>query len=197
MYELIQLAIGSYGNGYKKISDIDMHIQAMNNLLDRGIITNMYGLTEQEILSIVMLEGFEYRLIQDAAFNNAPTTPFTSKLIKLLDSAINKAPKTLHQVLYRQDSYYSGVPKEGETIQIAGFWTTSVEDFDNTNDKKWIIKPLPPEETKAHDIYKIYNHGDEHGNGELQVEYERNTTFKIEKIVQHHRYLEICVSESH
>ena len=47
---------------------------------------------------------------------------------------------------------------------------------------KFIIFPLKNGKTKAHDIYLIYNHGEDYGSPEFQVEFELGTKFMIDKI---------------
>lgn len=197
MEDLIQLAKHVYGEGYEETTNIERDIQAFKNLMRDAKITNNYALTEEEMLFIIMLEGFEYRLIQEAAFNEKLNTPYTNRILNGLDSALNKIPQTSHNTLYRQDSYYTNIPQIGDIININGYWTTSIEDFDNTNHIKWIITTLPQAETKAHNIYNVYNHGVDCGSAEWQVEYERGSKFRVDNIIQHERYTEIFVTEIH
>ena len=105
MDNLIELAKQAYGQAYNRETNIDLHIQATKNLIN-GWKINRFNLSNEEVLAIVMLEGFGYNLIQNAAFGNEYTTPFTDRLIELLDSALDKIPKTTQKFLYRQDSYY-------------------------------------------------------------------------------------------
>ena len=48
----------------------------------------------------------------------------------------------------------------GDIFTVKGYFTTSKDDFDNANQTKWIVEPLQQDKTKAHEIYRIYNHGD-------------------------------------
>lgn len=197
MKDLIQLAKQTYGEGYEEVTNIERYIQAFKDLLRNGKVTNNYGLTEEEVLFIIMLEGFEYRLIQEAAFNEELKTPYTNKILEGLDSALNKIPQTTHNTLYRQDSYYPNIPQIGDIINIRGYWTTSIEDFDNTKCIKWVITTLPQAETKAHDMYKVYNHGADCEFAEWQVEYERHAKFRVDNVIKHERFTEIFVTEIH
>ena len=54
--------------------------------------------------------------------------------------------------------------------------------FDNAHSIKWIITPLSSEATKAHEIYRLYNHGSNCPYPEYQIEFERGATFVITAI---------------
>ena len=87
-------------------------------------------------------------------------------------------------------------PSIGEEFTIDGYWTTSKDDFDNTKNIKWIITPLPHKDTKAHNIYEVYNHGATANSiGEFQVEFERGAKFKVNKIIKCTNFTEVHVSE--
>ena len=69
------------------------------------------------------------------------------------------------------------------------------DDFDNATQIKWVIKPLPQNKTKAHEIYRIYNHGDTCPFPEWQVEFERGTRFRITDIRKGNGYDIIHIEE--
>ena len=164
-------------------------------ILSKVINTTDTTLSKVEILSIVVLLGNKPELIQMAAFNPNKSNKFTKKIVGLLDSALLKVPKCTEPVLYRMDSYDNAVHEEKENICIKGFFTTSKDDFDNTNSIKWIITPLPPEKTKAHEIYRVYNHGYDRTYPEYQIEFERGSSFTITKIEDNDRYRTIYINE--
>ena len=126
---------------------LEWHIKAMDRLTKAGRIHYIdSALTETEILSIVILEGFgSSQLIQ---------------LIENLDSALKKIPANAHSVLYANDGFSRYENKIGDIFTVKGYFTTSKDDFDNANQTKWIVEPLQQDKTKAHEIYRIYNHGD-------------------------------------
>ena len=99
-----------------------------------------------------------------------------------MDKALRKVPKNTHPVLYANDGFMRGNNRIGDIFTITGFFTTSKDDFDNAHSIKWIIEPLPEGQTKAHEIYKIYNHGEDCPYPEYQVEFERGAKFEITDI---------------
>lgn len=193
--ELIQLAINNLGENSHDFQLLIKHIQAMSNLLENGVIHNEYELNEVEVLTLVLLEGFGFEMIQKPAFNHDLLNEFNKILIEYLDSALKKIPITSHKILYRQDEYQNKLPKVGDDILFTGFLTTSKDDFDNANNVKWIITPLSNKTTKAHDIYKVYNHGYNVPYPEYQVEFERGTKFNVTKVVEKAGYSEVYITE--
>ncbi len=189
--ELISIAEEVYGNENKANERnaplwlIKEHVKALNNLISSNKINTLDDhLSKSEVLSIVMLEGFAFDLIQNTAFNPEKSNNFTKNLVDLLDSALLKIPKCIEPVLYRYDKYDNGDHVLDKKICIKGFFTTSKEDYDKDNLLLWIITPLSPEKTKAHEIYRVYNHGD-YGkcddDPEYQIEFERGTVFVVKK----------------
>lgn len=161
-------------------------IKAFESLMEAKAITRIDdSLTDSEILVIVMLEGFAYNIIQDVAFGTVKSNNFTEALITLLDSALQKIPRTTCSTLYRNDDYddYGTFGyKIGKIHHVKGYFTTSKDDFDNATSVKWIITPLTDGKTKAREIYKVYNHGYDCPYPEWQIEFERNTEFVVTNI---------------
>lgn len=175
---------------------LEWHIEAMNNLINAGRIHYIDPtLTETEILSIVILEGFGSQLIQTSLYDPSKSNALTEALIESLDNALMKTPANTHSVLYANDGYIRYDNKIGDIFTVIGYFTTSKDDFDNANQTKWIIKPLPQDKTKAHEIYRIYNHGDTCPYPEWQVEFERGTSFKIADIKKGKRYDIVYIEE--
>lgn len=185
---------------YKLKGDMDLldsHIKAMKSLIKDGRIHYINPtLTEVEILSIVILEGFgSSLLIQEPLFDSSKSNGLKKVLIENLDSALRKTPANTHSVLYANDGFFKWDNKIGETFTVQGFFTTSKDDFDNATQIKWIIKPLPQDKTKAHEVYRIYNHGDNCPYPEWQVEFERGTSFRITDIKKGERCDIIYIEE--
>lgn len=176
---------------------LEWHIKAMDSLTKAGKVHCIdSALTETEILSIVILEGFgSSQLIQSPLYDPAKSNALNKALIENLDSALKKIPANAHSVLYANDGFFRYDNKIGDTFTIKGYFTTSKDDFDNANQTKWIVKPLPQDKTKAHEIYRIYNHGDTCPYPEWQVEFERGTSFKITDIKKGKKYDIVYIEE--
>ncbi len=201
--ELQQIGEEVYKNkpsAYQHKGDMELlewHIEAMNNLIKAGRIHYINPtLTDAEILSIVILEGFgSSQLIQTPLYDPTKLNALKKALIENLDSALKKVPANTHSVLYANDGYLRYDYKVGDIFTVMGFFTSSKDDFDNATQIKWVIKPLPQSKTKAHEIYRIYNHGDNLPFPEWQVEFERGTRFKITDIKKENGYDVIHIEE--
>lgn len=193
--ELIDIAEGIYTKESPEVKDLLIHIEAMNDLIAKGAIHNYFGLNEIEILALIMLEEFAYKSIQQPAFNEIYLNDYNEILINSLDNALLKISRTSYNTLYRQEKSYYRVPELGEILKFKGFFTTSKDDYNNTYNIKWIIKPLPNGLTKAHDIYLVYNKGYNLPYPEWQVEFERNTKFIVTKVVPKDNFTEVYISE--
>ena len=141
---------------------LEWHIKAMDRLTKAGRIHYIdSALTETEILSIVILEGFgSSQHIQSPLYDPTKSNALNKALIENLDSALKKIPANAHSVLYANDGFSRYENKIGDIFTVKGYFTTSKDDFDNANQTKWIVEPLQQDKTKAHEIYRIYNHGD-------------------------------------
>ena len=68
--------------------------------------------------------------------------------------------------------------KVGDVITFPYNLTCTNFDWHQDKDKNvYVITPLPDGNTKAHNLYEIYEHGDE-----KQVNFLRETSFKVTKI---------------
>lgn len=194
--DLLNLAKLKFQNDSLQIERLELHIEILQYLLDSGRIHNKNSaLSEAELLMIILLEEDGYDIIQDIACGNMNSNSYFDALIELTDSAISKCRRTIHKTLYRQEKYWDKPIIEGETIHFASYLTTSKEDFDNTSNIKWIITPLDNDKTKAHDIYTVYNHGDTTPYPEFQVEFERDSTFVVNRIVEKDKFKEVYIKE--
>lgn len=93
---------------------------------------------------------------------------------EILDSAISKAPKCECKTLYR---FLNDFDKRnlhiGEVYTPTHSLTTTTEVWNKDSDM-YIIAPVSNGNTRAHSLFKLYNHGDE-----TQVNFERGTKFKV------------------
>lgn len=149
-------------------------------------ILDSYGVTKCELFALIMLEGFFSECIQCPLVLGLKTNSFIERCISYLDSLLSKTPKTSSIVLYRQDhfnsvEYYKELQNKGKYYICSSFLTASTDDYDNSRSVKLVIDPKLDGKTKAHDVYRIMNHG-EVINGakpENQVNFERNAEFEI------------------
>lgn len=153
--------------------------------IEKQDVVKKYGVTKCELYVLLLLEGFHADIIQNIS---SETKEFSDKCRFYLNRLLMKTPPTKSDVLYRQeescrvdfkmmkDCMNTGVPYVHPC-----YMTTSTDDFDN-KDCKFIITPLKNGKTKAHDIYLIYNHGEQCPYPENQVEFELDTKFMIDKI---------------
>ncbi len=100
-------------SAYKRGGDVELlnsHIKAIQHLKEvNKIHYKEYNLTDLEALSIVILEGFgSSRFIQEPLYNRRKLNALTEVLIQNLDSALRKAPKNTHPVLYANDGFMRG-----------------------------------------------------------------------------------------
>lgn len=96
---------------------------------------------------------------------------------QVLDSIIKKAPLCEKQTLYRFLKEHDKIDFEiGEIFEPSHSLTTTTEDW-GKDTNMYVITPLSIEKTKAHSLYKIYNHGNE-----TQVNFERGAQFVVENI---------------
>lgn len=200
--ELITIAEDFYGNDNESNTQgsslwlIKTHAEIAKNYFRLHPEIAADNITEIEFLSIIMLEGFGSELIQTAASDPRQINPVTRVLIESLDSVLHKIPKTTEVVLYRNDNEDTNEYTIGQKITINRFFTTSKEDFDNALYIKWIITPLSSEVTKAHEIYRLYNHGSNCPYPEFQIEFERGATFVVTAIENGDNFKTIHIRET-
>lgn len=156
-----------------------------------------YGLTQVELLSIIMMIGKAFNTIQVPAFNPNRVNAVTLILINALDSALIKIPKTNEKLLYRyeNDYEYETIRNIGQHVTIKGYFTTSIDYLYEAKYIKWVITPLDFKLTKAHEIYRVYNHGPGAAYPELQIEFERGLTFEVTAIEESESIRIIHISE--
>lgn len=139
---------------------------------------NEYNITENEIFAYFMLIGFASYEIQNPLRNpKSRPNEFINQIIIELDSFLHKVPSTNFEILYRQDNYSTIKSfSEGKLVSFNTFLNTSFDNYDNSQNIIWIIKPLKFG-TNGHNVFLVYNHGEEN-----QVTFKRGATFFIDKI---------------
>lgn len=149
-------------------------------------ILDSYGVTKCELFTLIMLEGFFSGDVQRPLVFGLKTNPFIERCISYFDSLLRKTPKTSSVVLYRQDhfnsvEYYKDLKNKHKHYICASFLTASTDDYDNSRSVKLVIRPKLGCKTKAHDVYRIMNHGEDIKEAipENQVNFERNAEFEI------------------
>ena len=167
----IQVGGGSYVT-YKKCVETFMK--------DSYPIAQQYDLTESELFVMFMMVIKNYSEIQDQ-FITRTVNQFTKECASQFDSFLQKIPRSASSVFYRVDKYQSiGNFVNKSTYQCEHYLTASTSHsvFDKFADGvKFVINKRLIGETKAHEIFKIYN-----ANQEYQVNFERNVKFRIDSI---------------
>lgn len=146
---------------------------------DAVALKNKFCLSDVEVLIMRCFLGpMSYYFRDDAYILYGGVPEIVKEMNIVLESLLQKAPKHTGEIVYRylktQDKTDFSVgdiycPSHSVTTTIDGDWEIDTNIY--------VIKPLPQERTRAHDLYKIYNHG-----SEKQVNFLRNTKFIITEI---------------
>lgn len=147
----------------------------------KGYIENeeFFKLTEAERVILRMFYGNMSCFFRDDYYH--PSIPeIAEELFKVLNSVVLKAPQSKTSTLRRYC-----VPQdktdflEGDIFTVAHCLTCTEDDWKQEDRKNvYIIEPLKDGSTKAHNLYAIFEHGDE-----KQVNFTRGTSFKITKVI--------------
>ena len=153
---------------------------------------NRYGLTDVEKMILTCFLGnISYAFRDDNYYGEVPDIVHEMQII--LNSIINKAPKFNGNILYRFTKTGDKTNFEvGDIYQPCHSLTTTTEDWKQNRSDVYVIKTLPENETQAHCLYMIYNHGQE-----TQVNFLRGTSFEITDIepIEGSEYKRIYMSE--
>lgn len=144
-----------------------------------------YNITKIEFFVYALMIGTFSREIQKPLARGDKPNKFIKECHKLFDSFLTKTPKTKHEIVCRKEQYaplcsFEESYKSKKPILYQHYLTGSKDDF--KHELQLVITPLPNGITKAHDVYLFYNHGMESDNGEYQINFERNTSFIVDKI---------------
>nr|WP_304651122.1 hypothetical protein [Bacteroides acidifaciens] len=153
---------------------------------------NRYGLTDVEKMILTCFLGnISYAFRDDNYCGEVPDIVHEMQII--LNSIINKAPKFNGNTLYR----FTKIGDKtnfviGDIYQPQHSLTTTTEDWEQDRSDVYVIRTLPEDETHAHSLYMIHNHGDE-----TQVNFLRGTSFEITDIepIEGTEYKRIYMSE--
>lgn len=145
------------------------------NNIDEG---NRYGLTDVEKMIFTCFIGnISYAFRDDYYHNEVPD--IVREMQMVLNCLIKKAPKFKGNTLYRFTKDGDKTNFEiGDIYQPRHNITTTTDDWEQNRSDVYVIKTLSENETQAHCIYLIYNHGHE-----TQVNFLRGTSFVITDIV--------------
>jgi hypothetical protein len=138
-----------------------------------------FELTEAERVVLRMFYGDMSHIFRDDYYQN-DVPEIAQELFKVLNSVVSKAPQNKSSLLYRFCVREDNVDlKKGDVFTVPHNLTCTEENW-NQSDRKhmYIIEPLKEGMTKAHNVYKIFEHGLEH-----QVNFTRKTSFEITKVI--------------
>lgn len=161
----------------KHYEGVKKYYEAKHDLLQS------YGITEIEVLILFLFEGFlPYIFRVDQFHGEIPS--LLKDIWTYLDNILEKTPSFDGKVLYRFSDYDNANDfRIGEIFQPIYFFTTTVDNWEQDR-TTFIVTPLPKDKTSAKSLYIIKNHGEEHGAGENQVTFKRNSKFLITNIEQ-------------
>lgn len=151
-----------------------------------------YNLSNVEILIMHCFYGNLSQYFRDDTYIQYGEVPEVAKEMQIvLESLIKKAPKHKEGMLYRFLKSHDNINlKEGDVFEPPFSLTTTNEDWEQEKDV-YVITPLPEDLTSAHDIFQIYNHGNEN-----QVNFLKGTKFEVKKIEQNSKgYKRIYLNE--
>lgn len=137
-----------------------------------------YGLTDAErILLNMYYDQHSAKFRDDYYHSEIPEV--VKQMFMGINNVVAKAPQNQDKILYR--FCQSEDPKNmkvGETINFPYNLTCTNYDWKQAKYKNvYVITPLQDGNTKAHNLYDIYEHGQE-----KQIDFLRGTSFKVTKI---------------
>lgn len=135
-------------------------------------------LTDAQRVCLRMFYGRYSVLFRDDYYYNG-ITEVVQNLLDTLDSVVELAPKNTDSVLYRFCNEHDRTDMNiGDIITFHHNLTCTNFDWEQGDEKNvYIITPLKDNSTKAHNLYEIFEHGDE-----KQVDFKRGTSFQVENI---------------
>ena len=139
-----------------------------------------YGLTDAERVILLLFYGkYSVQFRDDYYYRETPE--LARELMTVLDSLVSKAPQNKDKLLYRFCHHMDRVDMNiGDIVTFAYNLTCTNFDWHQDSFKNvYIITPLSGGKTKAHNLFEIYEHGDE-----KQVDFLRGTSFLVTKIEQ-------------
>lgn len=137
-----------------------------------------FGLSDAQRVLLRLLYCNHSYIFRDDNYNAGITT-FVQNLFDTLDDVVKKAPQNKDTLLYRFcNDYDRSDMKVGDVITIPHNLTCTNFDWHQEKDNNsYFITPLKNGKTRAHNLFEIYEHGDE-----KQVDFLRNTKFRVNRI---------------
>lgn len=140
----------------------------------------VYGLTLAERVLLSMYYGrYSSKFRDDYYYDKKNMPDVVHAMFDGLNNLVGKAPLNKDVMLYRFCNDYD--PKDmkvGEVITFPYNLTCTNFDWKQEDSKDvYVITHLANGKTKAHNLFEIYEHGDE-----KQVDFMRGTSFKVTKI---------------
>lgn len=137
-----------------------------------------YGLTDAERILLNMYYAQHSAKFRDDYYHSE-IPEVVKQMFMGINNVVAKAPQNHDKILYR--FCQSEDPKNmkvGETISFPYNLTCTNYDWKQAKFKNvYVITPLQDGNTKAHNLYDIYEHGQE-----KQIDFLRGTSFKVAKI---------------
>lgn len=139
-----------------------------------------YGLTKAErVLLRMYYSNYSEQFRDDYYYDKRNMPDVIYAMFEGLDNLIKKAPQNKDSILYRFCCHED--PQDFKVGQVVNFQynlTCTNYNWEQEKDKNvYIITPLKKGYTKAHNLFEIYEHGDE-----KQVDFLRETSFVVTKI---------------
>lgn len=138
-----------------------------------------YNLSDAQRVMLRMLYCQHSRLFRDDYYEEIPEV--VQNLFDTLDSVVAKAPLNTDKTLFRTCHEYDPIDfKIGETVTFPYSLTCTNYDWKRgRGENKYILTPHDNGKTRAHNLFEIYEHGDE-----KQVNFLRNTSFVVTNKVE-------------
>ena len=137
-----------------------------------------YGLTDAERILLNMYYAQHSAKFRDDYYHSE-IPEVVKQMFMGINNVVAKAPQNHDKILYR--FCQSEDPKNmkvGETISFPYNLTCTNYDWKQAKFKNvYVITPLQDGNTKAHNLYDIYEHGQE-----KQIDFLRGTSFNVTKI---------------
>lgn len=158
-------------------------ISKYKEYLDGGYIENeeQYQLTDAERVMLKMLYCRHSDLFRDDYYYKG-IPEVVQNMFDTLDSVVAKAPLSSHPLLYRFCHNHDPVNfRVGDIVTFKHSQTCTNFDWHQDDEKNvYLVTPLPYGRTRAHNMFEIYEHGDE-----KKVYFLRGTSFEVTQIEKH------------
>ena len=139
-----------------------------------------YGLTKAERMLLSMFyNNYSSKFRDDYYLDRENMPEVISEMFVGINNVVAKAPLNKDKVLYR---FCMDKDKKDMVVgEVVCFpYNLTCTNYDWHQEKYnnvYVITPLSNGKTKAHNLFEIYEHGDE-----KQVDFLRNTSFKVTKV---------------